>query len=111
LRQLQQAMLMIERTQPMIGPKPPPPEPPSDDEWTDMYVKAAIYGSEELMEAFNTFSSKAREFQAYAFTWERVRDHPSETGETGVKMEQSRGEAARALNEIERRMRKELAEL
>jgi hypothetical protein len=36
LRQLHTVMLIIERTEPMIGPAPPPPERPSDDDWSEM---------------------------------------------------------------------------
>jgi len=34
------------------------------------------------MEAFETFSSKVRGFQAYAFTYERTRDTQAKTIET-----------------------------
>src|SRR5919106_3199005 len=65
LRQLHTVMMIIERTEPMIGPTAPPPERPSEDDWTEMYVRIAMFGSPELNEAFREFGAKWAEFQVH----------------------------------------------
>lgn len=66
LRQLHTVMMIIERTEPMIGPTSPPPEQPSEDDWTDMYVRIAMFGSPELNEAFREFGKQWAAFLANA---------------------------------------------
>jgi hypothetical protein len=110
LRELRQAMLTVERTHPMIGPKPPLPEPTSEAEWEDMYINVAVYGSADLMEAFEASASKVQEFQAHVFTHERVQEQQG-PGDTWRPMLRAREEAGQALRLLERKMRDELAEL
>lgn len=44
---LQRVMLVLERTHPIMGPRPPPPPSPSDDEWLAMRAKVGVLGSHE----------------------------------------------------------------
>lgn len=109
LRQLQRALLTVDRTHPIVGPKPPPPDPPTDEEWGAMLARVAVLGSEELMDAFELFVSKVNQFHIYASTYTRVRDQGASIGDTTKQMERFRVEARQALTATEKRMREELA--
>lgn len=111
LRQLHTVMMIIERTEPMIGPTSPPPEKPSDDDWTDMYVRIAMFGSPELNEAFREFGAKWAEFQVNAARFSRARQGQADEAGAGMDMHNAREAAAKTLREMERMIREELAAL
>jgi hypothetical protein len=111
LRQLHRVMMIIERTEPMIGPTSPAPDRPSDEEWTEMYVSIAMFGSPELNEAFRDFGAKWAAFQVHASQWARVRQGQPGATNAGMDMHDARQEAAGTLREMERMIREELAAL
>jgi hypothetical protein len=111
LRQLHTVMMIIERTEPMIGPTSPPPEKPSDDDWTDMYVRIAMFGSPELRETFNEFSQKWATFQANAALFRRARQGQADEAGAGMDMHNAREAAAKTLRDMEQMIREELAAL
>jgi hypothetical protein len=104
-------MLIIERTEPMIGPTPPPPEPPSEDDWTEMYVRIAMFGSPDLNEAFREFGKQWAAFQANAWLFNRHRQGRADEAGAGMDMHNARQGAGETLREMERMIREELADL
>jgi hypothetical protein len=111
LRQLHTVMMIIERTEPMIGPTAPVPDRPSDDDWTEMYVRIAMFGSPELNEAFREFGKQWGAFQANAAVFSRVRQGQANAPDTGLDMHKAREAAAKTLREMERMVREELGAL
>jgi hypothetical protein len=111
LRELYRVRDWVHRTLPFLGPKPAPPEPPTDDDWNRMFAEVAVFGSEELLTLFETFSAKVRGFQTYAFTYDQLTKQEAPLGDSGKLMEQYRQEASAALEAIERLMRTEIAGL
>ena len=111
LKVLYVAQERIDRTYPIVGPRPEPPEAPSEEEWSDMFVKLAVFGSEKLMQAFEAYSDKSNEFYAYASTYAAIREQKGQLGDTVEQMNRCREEAREALLAIERRIREELAGL
>jgi hypothetical protein len=101
-------MAIIERTEPIIGPTSSPPERPSDEDWTEMYVGITMFGSPELNAAFREFGKQWAEFQANAAMFARVRQGQADLPGAGMDMHNAREAAAKTLREMERMVREEL---
>lgn len=113
LRMLYRAMTTIDRTEPIITTTPPPVPPPrpTDEEWDEMMAKVAVFGSQELVEAFEHFVSKANGFHVWAATFKAIKNQQADIADTAEQMNKHRQEARDALKAIERLMREELSGL
>jgi hypothetical protein len=119
-RLLERQRLYLDRTEPVLGPKPAPPPPLDDEEWATVSGLAAISPSEGVLAALEDASQKTRDFDIHAFTYRQIRARPSaarvnedpeEEGKARVSMDTARDHALGAITEAERAMRDELAAL
>jgi hypothetical protein len=109
---LHRNMLVVLRTHPVVGPQPPPPKSPSDDELLRLQARVAAFGSREVLDRLAKFGNDLSSFHAQASLYQRFRDgqeDPKTTARTGERMQEARERAQQALPPIEQLIRDELA--
>jgi hypothetical protein len=107
---LQRSMLVIHRTHPIIGPQPPPPEPPGEEELIRLQARVAAFGSEDVVDRLAESTRRRTSFHAHAFAYEQMRAHARDTMQSRLDMDEARERAGQQLMEIERRVRDELTQ-
>ena len=75
-RLLQRQRLFLVRTEPIIGPKPDPPPPLDDDEWSAVSGLAAISPSEDVLTALDEAARMTNVFEIAVSTYRRVEARP-----------------------------------
>ncbi len=89
----------------------PPPDPLPDDEWARLEGGIAVASSPQVRAAFAEARQRFNNFGGAVFAYQGVLGHPQQTGGAGMQMEESRTRADEAINEAERIMQAELANL
>ena len=106
--------LVAERTDPIIGPKPPPPEwRTPDDELLDFDARVGALSSPEVEAAMDQVAARFSAFQVAAYTVARIQN-TAEGGQVVAAMEQredARREVFDGLRTLRRLVNVELAEL
>jgi hypothetical protein len=92
LRYMHHSMLRVDRTEPIIGPVPEPPEPVPTEEALQVQVRASMFGSP-------------------ANTYRAVRDQGGNFAEAAELMHDYRQQAGQVLRRVENMIRDELAGL
>jgi hypothetical protein len=119
-RLLERQRLYLVRTEPIIGPKPEPPQPLEDEEWAEVSGLASISPSPEVLAALEEAAQKTSDFEIHAFTYRRINARPSaarvnedpeEELKARLSMDTARDHALDAITEAERSMREDLAKL
>jgi hypothetical protein len=108
----------VEWTEPVIGPKPRPPDIQPDDAFTSLSGVVAVTLSDEVRHAMQASSEAA---SAFIFAVEEFRDSrdnpaytpwdPSDKRSAAQKMQDARSSAFAAIRKAQDVMRDELAEL
>jgi hypothetical protein len=111
LRYMHHSMLRVDRTEPILGPVPEPPEPVPTEEALQVQVRASMFGSPEVTEAAEEFVSKVNGFFVYANTYRSVRDQGGNFAEAAELMHDYRQQAGQVLRRVENMIRDELAGL
>jgi hypothetical protein len=76
-RLLKRQSLYLTRTEPIVGPKPEPPQPLDDEDWATVSGLAAITPSGDVLAALEDAAQKTSEFEIHAFTYRRIGERPS----------------------------------
>ena len=115
---LERLRMWVECTLPMIGPKPDPPDLAPDDAWTELSGIVAVSLSDDAMKAMQAVNAAAREFM-YVVSEVKAQEEnplgqpwdPNYERTPRKKLEDVRAKAFAAIEEAQRVMREELAEL
>lgn len=116
-RLLERQRLFLIRTEPILGPKPDPPQPLDDDEWSAVSGLAAVSPSQDVLTALKEAAQKTSDFEIAVSTYRRVEARPavSQRGDDAMDarlgMDEARDRALGAIAEAQRTMREELAKL
>jgi hypothetical protein len=94
----------VERTHPLIGPVPPVPEPPTDEEALAMSARITIIASDDVMSALDAVMQT---YQRFRFAAEAV-DDPQHDRAARDELDQARQAFRDAKLELERAFRREV---
>jgi hypothetical protein len=109
---LERERLYLHRTEPMIGPQPDPPAPLDDDEWTRLTGRMSVSGSREALLALEEAQRRAHSFNGALMAYRGMRNQNAlQMPAARQRMDEVRTRASEAIDEVERLMRNELAEL
>jgi hypothetical protein len=111
LTYMHHSMLRVDRTEPILGPVPPPPAQVPVEEALQLQVRASMFGSPEVTEAAEEFISKVNGFFVYANTYAMMRDQGGDSAEAAAQMNGHREQAGQVLRRVQDMIRDELAEL
>jgi hypothetical protein len=92
----------------------PAPNPPGDDEWVSTEAVAAVSAPSDVVAAFQSAKQAGIDFIARVLSYRGIRHQggrPQMEEGARQEMEQARERAIAAIDEVERIMREELAEL
>jgi hypothetical protein len=98
---------VIHRTEPIIGPQPDPPEPPTDEETRELFARVAAIGSDDVAAALQELTRITRKFWSYVFTVRAIRDQQA-GGAPFQELQETRELFAAKTREIEALIRAEL---
>jgi hypothetical protein len=115
-RFLERQRLFLIRTYPFMGPKPAPPEPLGDDEWSAVSGLAAVSPSREVEAALQDAAQRGTEFESAAAIYQHEETSRRVLTQEGQKsarqvMDESRDSALAAITKAQHAMRDELASL
>jgi hypothetical protein len=117
-RYLRRERLYVERTLPVLGPIPDPPERLDDEEWARILGRVAVHASKETLAALEEVRDRVQKFGAAALTHRLLEPQAGRRPELANQLFEVRetANAARerayaAIDEAERIMREELASL
>lgn len=111
LRYMHNAMLRVDRTEPILGPVPDPPAPMPEAQALAVQVRASMFGSPEVTAAAEEFISKVNGFFVYANTYVAARDQGAPFVDAAERMNDYRRQAGEVLRRVEDMIRDELAGL
>jgi len=107
----QRLMQYVERTEPIWGPGPEPPEPPSDEEQRELDARVGAFVSRQVDEQLNAFRTTIVDFHDHVIAYREARDTSHTTAEHGTKMHAARDEARRKMRLLEATVRDELTRI
>jgi hypothetical protein len=96
----------------VLEPREPPPDP-TDAEWAGLHGSVAVAGSEAVQTALKEFHKSFTEFALLVSSYRglRERGEGQRVSDAGAAMQEARKVAFEKLDETERVMRDELAQL
>jgi|1186.fasta_scaffold34907_2 hypothetical protein len=98
-------VLIVARTEPMMGFKgePPPPSFPAESETLNLQARVLAFGSSEVEKAVDAFHTSLHKFHAKVGTLRYYREHP-EAGETATweELEECRADVTEAVKTLNR---------
>jgi hypothetical protein len=101
------------RTEPFLGPKPEPPTPLNDEEWSAVSGQAAVSPSRKVRSLLTEAAQKTTEFEFAVHDYRQSEARPSVSEDEGGKsprqtMDEARDHALEAITAAQERMRGEL---
>jgi hypothetical protein len=110
LRYARWAIVVVNRTEPRMGPASDPPTAPTDEEWIAMEARVAVFASPEVEAAFSELGDKVTGFHIAVFEYRHARAQPSgEWIEERNTMYGVRDDVRGLFRELTRIAREELA--
>ena len=100
--------LYVQRTHPVFGPLPPPPDGPSDDELTKLEAQLAIGGSTAAGQRVRETSAALRKFEVAAGQYQSLREHNENWTDAWQAMDAARILVYEAINRAEATMHEEV---
>jgi hypothetical protein len=99
---------IMHRTEPMIGPQPPPPDFPNSNEIRIIWARVGALGSEQVIDALEEAGETSRQFFMLVNTVGVVRQQQGLLGDEVLKLNEARDRYYMQFREIERMIRAEL---
>jgi hypothetical protein len=108
---IQPTMEHVQARNPVSSLDPPPPLPPepSMDDQRALQIQLRTHGSKEIGDAFQDWSRKVQSFLLLATTYEMMREHGQELGDSRALMDGARERAQEAADKLARLVSDELA--
>jgi hypothetical protein len=105
--------LRLGRIAQAVGPLPEPPEQDTDEDWAMLRARAAVRGSDDVQAKLGAYDDARRTFDGYAFTYQGLSRQQAfaQLADSWRSVDAARNAAYEAIDELERTMRDELAEL
>jgi hypothetical protein len=112
-RLLERQRLFLVRTEPFLGPKPAPPPPLNDEDWSAVSGQAAVSPSQEVRSLLSEAAERTTKFEYAVHDYRqeeaRPRAAPDEAGKSPRQtMDEARDRALKSITAAQERMRKEL---
>lgn len=106
---LRRERLYVERTLPVIGPLPDPPEPLDDAEWARVLGRISVHASDDALDALDVVRQRTNAFAGRVMTHHMLEQQAERRGnlaaqvfEARVAADEPRNEAFEAMDHAER---------